>query len=284
MLVVALCLAAMVVGCGRVETVVIGYGDNDAAADAELAVDSGTVDTDAAAEAAADSFGPETGGDSTTANDAAPDTVEIDAVEIDAATETVPPPSATYCEPWTNPVSSLYFGYHGCCGTFEQAGHNLYPGYLIKGSASVVYYYASNGKRYTFATTNDLESWYAPLDQYGIPTYAPEFVCGMVKEIADTDLAAITIGGLVTIRPGTFITAIATEPETYAISKGHTLRRLVGTDSSMFPEPSLAMRLRFTPDFELVNYLVGTYVYGPADYNRLVELEITIEQDLGILP
>ncbi len=281
MLVVALCLAAVtVVGCGgRVETVVIGYGDSDAAVDSESKVDSGTAD----AGLVADSFSPETGSNSAPANDATPDAVGTDAAEIDAATETVPP-SATYCEPWTDPASSLYFGYHGCCGTFEQAGHNLYAGELIKGSASVVYYYASNGKRYTFATTNDLESWYAPLDQFGIPTYAPELVCGMVKEIADTDLAAITIGGLVTIRPGTFITAIATKPETYAISKGHVLRRLVGTDSSMFPEPSLAMRLRFTPDFELVNYVVGTYVYGPADYNRLAELQITIEQDLGIVP
>lgn len=64
---VALCL--VVVGCGRVETVVIGSGNEE--------IDSGTADADAATEPAADNSGSDASPD---AGGAGTDAAEIDAV------------------------------------------------------------------------------------------------------------------------------------------------------------------------------------------------------------
>src|SRR5512145_2483213 len=65
----------------------------------------------------------------------------------------------------------------------------LNAGDLIKASGPAVYFYAADGKRYVFPDEKTYFSWFVDFSS--------------VKTITDSELAAITIGGNVTIRPGT---------------------------------------------------------------------------------
>jgi hypothetical protein len=66
---------------------------------------------------------------------------------------------------------------------------SLSAGDLIKASGPAVYYYATDAKRYVFPNEKTYFAWYNDFSG--------------VKTITDTELAAIAIGGNVTVRPGT---------------------------------------------------------------------------------
>ncbi|MBI4433292.1 S8 family serine peptidase [Candidatus Uhrbacteria bacterium] len=84
------------------------------------------------------------------------------------------------------------------------------PGSLLRGSASTVYLVASDGKRYVFPDAQTFRSWYA--DAHA------------VQRVGDVVLAAFPLGGLVSVRPGTFLAKITTDPKVYAIEPGGALR------------------------------------------------------------
>src|SRR3989344_5022914 len=62
------------------------------------------------------------------------------------------------------------------------------PGDLIKASLPAVYFYGGNGKRFVFPNEKTYKTWFADF--------------GSVKTVTDSELAAITIGGNATYRPG----------------------------------------------------------------------------------
>jgi len=84
----------------------------------------------------------------------------------------------------------------------------LNPGDLIKGSASssTVYYYGEDQKRHVFPNQNTFFSWFT----------AEDF--NLVKTIPDEQLVAIPSGKNITIRPGTYLVKITTDPKTYAVT------------------------------------------------------------------
>ena len=88
----------------------------------------------------------------------------------------------------------------------------LSAGDLIKASGAAVYYYGDDGKRYVFPTESTYMSWYGDFSA--------------VKTITDAELAAIAIGGNATVRPGTKLVKINTDPKTYAVSTGGVLRHV----------------------------------------------------------
>jgi hypothetical protein len=86
----------------------------------------------------------------------------------------------------------------------------LASGDLIKASGPTVYYYASDARRYVFPNETTFFSWF------------PDF--SSVKTITDAELAAISLGGNLTIRPGTKLVKITTDPKVYAVAPGGVLR------------------------------------------------------------
>lgn len=126
---------------------------------------------------------------------------------------------------------------------------------LIKSpSNSAVYWYASDAKRYVFPTEGTFYSWF------------PDF--SGVQTISDSELAAITIGGNVTYRPGAKMLKITTDPRTYAVSKGGYLR-LIGSESvaiSLYGS-NWATKVHDLPDPFFVNYKLGNTVYNASDIN-----------------
>lgn len=128
-------------------------------------------------------------------------------------------------------------------------------GDLIKASLPAVYYYGADGKRYVFPNEKTYFTWYSNFST--------------VKIITDDELAAITIGGNVTYRPGVKMVKITTDPKVYAVEKGGVLRwvksealatALYGTNwNTMIEDVS---------DAFFVNYTIGADINSASDYDK----------------
>lgn len=91
-------------------------------------------------------------------------------------------------------------------GAFVPASAaTIAAGDLIKASGAAVYYYAADGKRYTFPTESTFLTWYKGWSSVS------------VKTITDNELSAIDLGGNVVVRPGTKLIKIATVPKVFAV-------------------------------------------------------------------
>lgn len=94
-----------------------------------------------------------------------------------------------------------------------QASVTVESGDLIRGqSFSAVYYVGEDGFRYVFPNDKAYFTWYSNFND--------------VKVIPDADLAKIQIGGNITYKPGVKMVKINTDPKTYAVDAGGTLRHV----------------------------------------------------------
>ncbi|MFA6446657.1 MAG: hypothetical protein WCW31_00175 [Patescibacteria group bacterium] len=123
----------------------------------------------------------------------------------------------------------------------------LVNGDLIKASGPAVYFYATDGKRYVFPDEKTYFSWYNDFSA--------------VKTITDAELAAIMIGGNVTVRPGTKLVKITTDPKTYAVTKCGTLHWIESEAiAKALYGDAWATRVIDVPDSFFVNYTTGASV------------------------
>ncbi|MBI5071360.1 Ig-like domain-containing protein [Candidatus Falkowbacteria bacterium] len=96
-------------------------------------------------------------------------------------------------------------------GTPGETPVSLSVGDLVKSSlSSSVYYYGSDGKRHVFPNEKTYKSWY--VDFTGI------------KTISASQLQGISLGHNVTVRAGTVLVKIQTDPKVYAVEPGGLLR------------------------------------------------------------
>ncbi|MDD5437621.1 MAG: hypothetical protein PHC70_00545 [Patescibacteria group bacterium] len=194
---------------------------------------------------------------------------------------------AVYCDPYDPDPQKAYLG---CCGTFKKVSlGNLKPGDLIKASGiHSVYYFGSNGKRYVFPTSIELDSWYAPLDINSIPIHDYDAVCQNVLEITEAELAAIPLGGgNVTRRPGAYIMGIATDPKRYVVDYHHVLRMASPQIlEGIYPYPGeVQARTYLIADNFFVDYTMGSSLASADDYIWLLKYpQADIEVELGIKP
>ncbi len=127
----------------------------------------------------------------------------------------------------------------------------LNTGDLIKASGPAVYYYAADGKRYVFPNEKTYFTWYNDFST--------------VKTITDAELAAIQIGANVTVRPGTNLVKITTDPKTYAVTKGGVLHWIESEAlAKQLYGDNWAQRIIDVPDGFFVNYSIGSSVSTPV--------------------
>ncbi len=120
-------------------------------------------------------------------------------------------------------------------------------GDLIKASGPAVYYYAADGKRYVFPNQTTYMTWYSDFSS--------------VNTVTDDELAAISIGGNVTVRPGTKLVKITTDPKVYAVTSGGTLHWVeTATLAETLYGSGWASRVVDVPDAFFVNYTTGDSV------------------------
>jgi hypothetical protein len=140
-------------------------------------------------------------------------------------------------------VSSVGAGSLG----FASAASAATTGDLLKASGPAVYFFAGNGKRYVFPNEKTYFSWYNDFSS--------------VKTISDTELAAIPIGGNVTVRPGTKLVKIQTDPKVYAVTKCGVLHWIESeTLAKNLYGDAWATRVIDVPDAFFVNYTIGSSV------------------------
>ncbi len=93
------------------------------------------------------------------------------------------------------------------------AATSFSAGSLIKSATNTaVYYYGSDSKRYVFPHEKYYKTWY------------PDFK-NIVTVTAD-EMAAIEIGGNVSVRPGTKLVKVETAPAVYAVEPGSKLKKI----------------------------------------------------------
>jgi hypothetical protein len=118
-------------------------------------------------------------------------------------------------------------------------------GDLIKGETlSTVYYYGSDGQRYSFPNEKTYFSWFEDFDG--------------VVEISDEELADITLAGNIVYRPGSRWVKITSDEKTYAVARDGSIHwieseevaeGLAGSDWNTFIDD--------VPDVFFVDYSVG---------------------------
>ncbi|KKU48972.1 hypothetical protein A3E96_04695 [Candidatus Uhrbacteria bacterium RIFCSPHIGHO2_12_FULL_46_13] len=126
------------------------------------------------------------------------------------------------------------------------ATHAAQPGQLIKGpTSSTVYYLGSDSKRYVFPNPTTYFSWYS--DFSGVVT------------VSQSELESYSLGGNVTIRPGTKLVKITTDPKTYAVEPGGQLRHITSEAiaTTLYGANVWGMVVD-VPDYFFTNYKAST--------------------------
>ncbi|MFA5184603.1 MAG: hypothetical protein WC456_03725 [Patescibacteria group bacterium] len=125
-------------------------------------------------------------------------------------------------------------------------------GDLIKMSGnSSVYYLGSDGKRYVFPNSATYFSWY------------PDF-SGVVT-IPSAELQSYPLGGNVTMRPGTKLVKITTDPSVYAVEPNGVLRKIQSeAQAASLYGTNWNKRVVDVPDAFFTNYTVGAVLANGA--------------------
>jgi len=119
-------------------------------------------------------------------------------------------------------------------------------GDLIKMSGlSSVYYLGSDGKRYVFPNSTTYFSWYT--DFSGVVT------------VSASELQSYPIGGNVTMRAGTKLVKITTDPSVYAVQPNGVLVKIQSeAQAAALYGTNWSKRVVDVPDAFFVNYKIGT--------------------------
>jgi uncharacterized protein YwbE len=145
-------------------------------------------------------------------------------------------------------------------------------GDLIKASLPAVYYYGADGKRYVFPNEKTYKTWFSDFSS--------------VKKITDDELAAITIGGNVTYKPGVKMVKITTDPKTYAVQKGGVLR-WVKTEAVAIAlyGSNWNTKIEDISDAFFTNYTIGAEVASSSDFDVAGQqtLATSINADKGLV-
>ena len=127
-----------------------------------------------------------------------------------------------------------------------QAGATASAGDLIKmDGLSSVYYLGADNKRYVFPNEQTYFSWYSDWSS--------------VVTVPQSELEGYALAANVTIRSGTKLVKITTDPTVYAVEPGGTLRSIVSeTNAINLWGADWATKVVDVPDSFFTNYTVGT--------------------------
>src|SRR3989338_8659319 len=130
-----------------------------------------------------------------------------------------------------------------------------YRGKVITGSDGLYFYVGYDDKRYTMPRPgvpnqpagdyNVYSSWYSGSNQ--------------VIPVTDDELRSRALGGTATLRPGTKLVKIASDPKIYAVEPGGVLRYIEGdTTSTALYGTDWQSRVVVVPDVYFINYTIGS--------------------------
>lgn len=135
-----------------------------------------------------------------------------------------------------------------------QASAAASAGDLIKmNGLSSIYYLGSDGKRYVFPNETTYFSWYSDFSS--------------VKVITQAELEALPLGANVTVRPGTKLVKITTNPKVYAVTANGTLVAIPdeATAKALYGD-NWAKRVVDVPDAFFTNYKTSSATVSATAY------------------
>lgn len=135
-----------------------------------------------------------------------------------------------------------------------QVGAAAQAGDLIKmNGLSSVYYLGSDGKRYVFPNESTYFSWYSDFSK--------------VVTIPQAELESYPLGKNVTVRPGTKLVKITTNPKVYAVTPGGVLLAIPSeTVAATLWGANWAKRVIDVPDAFFTNYTIGSGTVAATAY------------------
>lgn len=135
-----------------------------------------------------------------------------------------------------------------------QAASTVSAGDLIRGTTfSAVYYMGADGFRYAFPNDKTYFTWYSNFNS--------------VKFISDAELSKIQLGGNVTYRPGIKMIKINSDPKTYAVDAGGTLRHVTSEAVAIALYGSTwNKQIDDVPDGFFTNYTMGTPITNASQF------------------
>lgn len=141
---------------------------------------------------------------------------------------------------------------------FARPAFAVNPNTLVKGTGPAVYYVAKDGRRHVFPNQKTFDSWFPKPPA--------------ITRLSEAELAAIPLGKNITIKPGSGLVKITTDPKVYAISRYGVLhwvtseslaRRLYGS--------SWNKSITDVPDAFFSDYLVGAPLNPGTSYSPASE-------------
>lgn len=131
-------------------------------------------------------------------------------------------------------------------------------GDLIKGtSLSTVYYYGYDGMRYTFPNETTYMTWFSDFSD--------------VNTISDSALADITLGGNVTMRPGSWWIKITSDSKVYAVARNGMIHWVESEDvATGFAGSDWNKRIVDVSDAFFPDYTVGTSLMDSTAYEGMM--------------
>lgn len=149
-----------------------------------------------------------------------------------------------------------------------QEGKAALQAGLIKGSGPVIFYLASNGRRYAFPNEQTFRTWYQDFSQ--------------VRTVSDEELARYTYGGNVTYRPGTRLLQRTGDSKIYTVGRGGMLRWVTSPQVlQRFYGSNWRRLVDGLPDARVADYVFGDPVRTIRDASPSTERAQTptIEQN-----
>lgn len=151
-------------------------------------------------------------------------------------------------------VSTMFVTVLSMCAFAAPKAEAASAGDLIKmNGLSSIYYLGSDGKRYVFPNQATYFSWYKDFSS--------------VKVISQAELEALPLGANVTMRPGTNLVKITTNPKVYAVTAGGTLVAIPdeATAKTLYGD-NWAKKVVDVPDAFFTNYKTSSAVASATAY------------------
>ncbi len=165
-------------------------------------------------------------------------------------------------------MSFVIFAVSVLCFGSTPAAYAATPAGLIKGSGPVIFYLASNGRRYAFPNEQTFRTWYQDFSG--------------VRTVSEQELAKYTYGGNVTYRPGTRLLQRVGDSKIYTVGRGGMLRWITSPQvAQVFYGSNWRRLVDKLPEARVADYVFGEPVRSTQGVSPATERQQTptIEQN-----
>jgi hypothetical protein len=176
----------------------------------------------------------------------------------------------------------VLLGFEGCDGDIPSLGRAPQPGDIINNTDSpeltTLFYIGNDGKRYISPRVHYLSTWLIDTRDDEVLMF-DETACALARQVSQETIAALPIGGLITIRPGSFAVKIASDSTPLVVTTPQIARKVTG---DFFVGAEYGIETLTIEDGFFTSYSIGADLVDPTDYNPAEErTNADLDTELG---